>query len=59
MPGKYRIILSGSMLLGIIQPDQGTRRLIRFVLMNSSITNEDVVYLLDKVDEIGQDMTNV
>jgi hypothetical protein len=47
------------MFIGIIQPEQGTRRLMRFILMNSSVMNEDVVYLLDKVDEIGQDMTNI
>jgi hypothetical protein len=46
------------MYIGVTVPEMGTRNrtLLRIVVMNSSITEQDIVYLLNKIDQVGQDL---
>jgi hypothetical protein len=54
--GFSRLIAIGVMYMGVTVPEMGKRTMLRFVVMNSSITEQDIVYLLNKIDQVGQNL---
>ena len=52
---KERMMRSGSMMV-TYQPLRTFPNFFRIVYQSSSLTNNDILYFLDKLEELGQDL---